>query len=407
MDDDCELPLNPELIHLICPHCHSQIALFDDFKKPQPAKSYPIVPLNQSQSRHSCPAQRKSINTRSASTETTNIGEYCLPTCPSKKSIEMKPQSCHSPVPPCCGSDLNVQEVEQPERRSPHISQVKVATSDDPKCPTPPLEPVPKSCCKSANAIHCAANENRTRPTCCSEMGGNAPPVSKTQMKTGAATCPMCQPPPVQCKVCMQAMAASQPPKCCPIITAGQADQSSQKQTHRGSQPIQKSHTEAQSARDSSSKGKDKQKPIMPGTVEIPEALKPISWLAGRWTTQEGQGKYPNIPEFQYHEVLDFTCIGQPMFNFSSTSTHPVKQTPMHQERGFLRIKPGTNNLAFVISQNIGLTSLEEGSVNPEKQEIVLDTVNVSRMSFAKKPFVKRLKRVLKLVDPNTLDITK
>ncbi|XP_063543731.1 peroxynitrite isomerase THAP4-like [Cydia strobilella] len=140
--------------------------------------------------------------------------------------------------------------------------------------------------------------------------------------------------------------------------------------------------------------------------VEMPEALKPISWLAGRWKTESGCGKYPNIPEFQYHEVLEFTCIGQPMLNFTSTSRHPEKQTPMHQERGFLRIKPGSHQLAFIVSHNFGLTSLEEGQVEPEKQQVVLISTSISRMSFAKQPSVKSLKRVWKLLDPGTLEVT-
>lgn len=78
----------------------------------------------------------------------------------------------------------------------------------------------------------------------------------------------------------------------------------------------------------------------------------------------------------------------------------------MHQERGFLRIKPGTNELAFMVGHNFGLTSLEEGKFDPEKKEIVLETVNVTRMSFAKPPHVKKFKRIIRLVDEDTLEIT-
>ncbi|KAM3957346.1 peroxynitrite isomerase THAP4 [Aphomia sociella] len=138
----------------------------------------------------------------------------------------------------------------------------------------------------------------------------------------------------------------------------------------------------------------------------IHEALKPISWLAGRWETKDGHGYYPNIPEFQYFDELEFTCIGQPMYNFSSLSKHPQKGTPMHQERGYLRIKPGTNQLAFIVSHNFGLTSLEEGQVDTQKREIVLETVNISRMSFAKPPEVKKFKRIIKMTDTDLLEIT-
>ncbi|KAJ0169904.1 hypothetical protein K1T71_014510 [Dendrolimus kikuchii] len=97
---------------------------------------------------------------------------------------------------------------------------------------------------------------------------------------------------------------------------------------------------------------------------------------------------------------------GQPMFNFMSTSRHPEKQTPMHQERGFLRIKPGTNELALVVSHNFGLTSLEEGQCNPESKEIILETVSLTRISFAKPPYVKKIRRQLKLLNENELEVT-
>ncbi|XP_068626049.1 peroxynitrite isomerase THAP4-like [Battus philenor] len=135
------------------------------------------------------------------------------------------------------------------------------------------------------------------------------------------------------------------------------------------------------------------------------EALKPISWLAGRWVTEQGHGVFPNIKEFDYHEELEFICIGQPMFNFISVSRNPEKGTPMHQERGFLRINPGTNQLAFIVSHNFGLASLEEGQFDEEKKEIHLSTVNITRTSFAKPPYVKSFKREIKLLSPDTLQI--
>lgn len=138
----------------------------------------------------------------------------------------------------------------------------------------------------------------------------------------------------------------------------------------------------------------------------VHEALKPLAWLAGQWTTKEGRGYFPNISEFQYHEDLEFSCIGQPMYNFQSKSLNPETQAPMHQERGFLRIKPGSNDLAFVVSHNFGLTSLEEGVYDPANKEIVLETVSVSRISFAKPPHVKKFKRVIRLLDDDALAIT-
>ncbi|CAH2062333.1 unnamed protein product, partial [Iphiclides podalirius] len=125
--------------------------------------------------------------------------------------------------------------------------------------------------------------------------------------------------------------------------------------------------------------------------LDVHEALKPISWLSGHWVTEHGRGVFPNLKEFEYQENLEFICVGQPIFNFLSMSHHPEKGTPMHQERGFLRINPGTNELAFIVSHNFGLSSVEEGHFDPEKKEIKLATVNISRTSFAKPPYLSEM----------------
>ncbi|XP_072941353.1 peroxynitrite isomerase THAP4-like [Epargyreus clarus] len=139
--------------------------------------------------------------------------------------------------------------------------------------------------------------------------------------------------------------------------------------------------------------------------AEVHEALKPIAWLSGRWVTEAGRGSFPNLTDFSYNEELEFICIGQPMFNYMSTSMHPEKHIPMHQERGFLRIRPETNELAFIVSHNFGLASLEEGTVDADKKEIRLKTVNITRMSFTKPPHVKSFKREIRLIAPDTLEI--
>ncbi|CAK1597902.1 unnamed protein product [Parnassius mnemosyne] len=93
------------------------------------------------------------------------------------------------------------------------------------------------------------------------------------------------------------------------------------------------------------------------------------------------------------------------MFNYISTSRHPETGTPMHQERGFLRINPGTNQLAFIVSHNFGLSTIEEGHFDADKKEIKLQTVNVARTSFAKLPHVQSFKREIRLLSPDTLEI--
>lgn len=129
----------------------------------------------------------------------------------------------------------------------------------------------------------------------------------------------------------------------------------------------------------------------------IHQALTPISWIIGKWKSTSAKGAYPTIQSFEYCEELEFKSVGQPTLNYTSTTWHPIKLNPMHLESGFLRIKPGTNKLAFMVSHNFGLTSLEEGEVYGN--EIMLKAKEISRMSFAKDPAITSLERVIRLED--------
>uniref|UniRef100_A0A1B6DRQ0 THAP4-like heme-binding domain-containing protein n=1 Tax=Clastoptera arizonana TaxID=38151 RepID=A0A1B6DRQ0_9HEMI len=125
------------------------------------------------------------------------------------------------------------------------------------------------------------------------------------------------------------------------------------------------------------------------------ESVKPISWLIGKWVSSSGKGIYPTIQPFSYCEEIEFASLGQPLLNYKAHTWHPEKKSPMHLESGFLRIKPGTNQLAFMVAHNFGLTSLEEGEV--VGTEISLKSSHISRMAFAKDPAVTKIERVIKL----------
>lgn len=137
--------------------------------------------------------------------------------------------------------------------------------------------------------------------------------------------------------------------------------------------------------------------------AKIHEALKPIQWLVGTWETVSAKGHFPTIKDFVYSEVLKFESLGQPLLNYEARSRNPTTGAPMHLESGFLRIKPGTNQLAFMISHNFGLAVLEEGTATEGRLE--LESRSISRMSFAKDPSVKALKKIYKLNEDGTLEI--
>ncbi|XP_062538878.1 peroxynitrite isomerase THAP4-like [Armigeres subalbatus] len=137
--------------------------------------------------------------------------------------------------------------------------------------------------------------------------------------------------------------------------------------------------------------------------AKIHEALKPIQWLIGTWESVSAKGHFPTIKDFVYSETLKFESLGQPLLNYEARSHNTATGAPMHLESGFLRIKPGTNQLAFMISHNFGLVVLEEGTA--KENELELESRSVGRMSFAKDPSVKALRKFYKLNEDGTLEI--
>lgn len=137
--------------------------------------------------------------------------------------------------------------------------------------------------------------------------------------------------------------------------------------------------------------------------AKIHEALKPIQWLIGSWETISAKGHYPTIKDFVYAEVLKFESLGQPLLNYEARSRNPGSGAPMHLESGFLRIKPGTHQVAFMISHNFGLAVLEEGTAS--ENGLDLESKSISRMSFGKDPSVKAVKKTYTLNKDGTLEI--
>ena len=136
----------------------------------------------------------------------------------------------------------------------------------------------------------------------------------------------------------------------------------------------------------------------------IHEAVKPLSWLIGRWRSVNAEATYPTMAPFNYCEEISFETLGQPLLNYTSKTWHPLTHKPMHLESGFLRIKPGTNEIAFMVAHNFGLTSLEEGTVH--SNEVIFKSKQITRMTFASDPAVLAIERCFKLKDNGNLEVS-
>lgn len=130
-------------------------------------------------------------------------------------------------------------------------------------------------------------------------------------------------------------------------------------------------------------------------------ALSPLKFLIGEWKSSSASGKYPTIKDFNYEETVEFSEIGQPLLNFKSISK--IGERPMHLESGFLRINPGTSEVAFLVSHNFGICSIEEGNV--EGFKVQLESTAITRMAFAKDPSVTKIRRTMNLLDDGQLEI--
>ncbi|KAJ8934466.1 hypothetical protein NQ314_013341 [Rhamnusium bicolor] len=135
----------------------------------------------------------------------------------------------------------------------------------------------------------------------------------------------------------------------------------------------------------------------------VHESLDPLRWIIGKWRSTSADGFSPTIEPFTFCEEISFTSVGQPILNYSSVSWHPTKHSPMHLESGFLRIKPGTTDVSFMVAHNFGLTSLEEGTVTDNILQV--KTSHIGRMNFAKEPKVIEIARSYKLIEEGKLEL--
>ncbi|KAH9487633.1 hypothetical protein Btru_070201 [Bulinus truncatus] len=125
------------------------------------------------------------------------------------------------------------------------------------------------------------------------------------------------------------------------------------------------------------------------------DMLKPLSWLFGKWQSEQGKGEYPTIKDFTYGEEAEFFPIGmKPMIEYKFYSWKPENKMQLHRETGFIRIKPESNHIAFMAAHNLGVVEIQEGEF--QGQELTVQTSSLGRTSFNKPPEVKSVIRTLR-----------
>uniref|UniRef100_A0A8D2DCM2 THAP4-like heme-binding domain-containing protein n=1 Tax=Sciurus vulgaris TaxID=55149 RepID=A0A8D2DCM2_SCIVU len=110
--------------------------------------------------------------------------------------------------------------------------------------------------------------------------------------------------------------------------------------------------------------------------------VEPLSGMLGTWLSVPlGAGTYPTLQPFQYLEEVLTSC----KFN----SFHPDTRRPLHRQCGFIHLKPDTNKVAFVSTQNTGVVEVEKGEVNGQK--LCIMSHSIARISFTMEPHVEQV----------------
>ena len=88
------------------------------------------------------------------------------------------------------------------------------------------------------------------------------------------------------------------------------------------------------------------------------EVLRPlIGVFAG-----EGEGDFPTVAPFRYHEEVSFLPRG-PLLVYAQHTADPASGRPMHAETGFLR-RAGEDGIELLLAHTFGLTELQEGHLD-------------------------------------------
>jgi hypothetical protein len=127
--------------------------------------------------------------------------------------------------------------------------------------------------------------------------------------------------------------------------------------------------------------------------MDLHPDLAPLAFLVGRWTGR-GEGSYPTIAPFAYHEEIAFGHVGKPFLSYVQRTRHATTGVPLHSESGYLR-SVGDGKVELVIAQPSGIVEVHSGRV--EDARIDLASLVVATTPSAKP--VEAVRRVIELLD--------
>ena len=113
--------------------------------------------------------------------------------------------------------------------------------------------------------------------------------------------------------------------------------------------------------------------------IDLPERLRPLAWLIGRW---EGAGVvgYPTIESVNFGQEIECTHAGRGFLEWHSHTwlldqESGEKVRPLATELGFWRPSEDGREVELLLAHPFGVVELYFGSMEPAKVQLRTDSV--------------------------------